>query len=46
MNDFKNNEKNMYKYFEEVNKGIQYDMAKAEKIRRLSWEASKKKYYK
>ena len=39
-------EKGLYKYWEEVNKAIQRDMAKAEKIRILSWEAAGEKYYK
>ena len=39
-------EKNMYKYFEEVNKSLQQVMDKNEKIRKLSWEAAGEKYYK
>ena len=39
-------EKGLRKYFEEVNDGIKRDMAKADKIRVLSWEAAGKKYYK
>ncbi len=39
-------EKGLYKYWEEVNKAIQIDMAKAAKIRLLSWEAAGEKYYK
>lgn len=39
-------EKDLRKYFEEVNDGIKRDMAKADKIRVLSWELAGEKYYK
>ena len=39
-------EKGLRKYFEEVNEGIKRDMAKADKIRVLSWELAGKKYCK